>query len=185
MRLAADDWKSPFQTLVAIIMSARTKDETTIKVAEKLFARYPDARSLARAKNNSVAKLIRPVNFFRNKTRSIRMCAKELVEDFEGEPPFDVDRLVLLPGVGRKTANVFLAQYGTNAIGVDTHVAFISKSLGWTAHVKPNKIEDDLMKLFSRNLWKKVNMVCVRFGKTHISRKKKESLLEHIRSIRS
>lgn len=183
MRLAADGWRSRFQTLVAIIMSARTRDETTIKVAENLFKRYPDASSLSRAPVESIEKYIRPVNFFHNKAKSISACALLLARRHKGVPPQKLDELVLLPGVGRKTANVFLAQYGTNAIGVDTHVAYIARALRWSTNTNPHKVELDLEKLFPERLWKKVNVTCVRFGKTHMSRKKKDILLARIRSL--
>jgi len=183
VRLAADGWPSRFQTLVAIIISARTRDEVTIEVAKKLFAQYPTARALARASRKSIEQPVHPVNFFRNKTKSVLACARILSQKYNGMPPKGIDELVLLPGVGRKTANVFLAQYGTNAIGVDTHVAHISKQLGWTRHRDPKKIEKDLGRLFPRRMWKNLNNTCVRFGKTHTSRKKKDALLEEVRSL--
>lgn len=183
MRLAAEGWKTPFQTLIAVVMSARTKDETTIVVAEKLFKKYPDARSLARANVSSIEKVIRPVNFFRNKSKSIVACANELLNEYRGVPPHDVKKLINLSGVGRKTANVFLAEYGASAIGVDTHVGYISRALGWSVSSKPEQVERDLMRLFPRRLWRNVNMICVHFGKTYLSRSKKDELLAHIRSL--
>src|SRR3989344_2157223 len=183
MRLAADGWPSKFQTLVAIIISARTRDEVTIEVAKKLFARYPTAVTLARAPRKSIEQLVHPVNFFRNKTKSVLACARILSQKYNGIPPKGIDELVSLPGVGRKTANVFLAQYGVNAIGVDTHVAYISKKLGWTRHQNPEKIEKDLERLFPKRMWRSLNTTCVRFGKTHIGRKKKNVLLDAIRSL--
>lgn len=183
MRLAADDWKTPFQTLTAIIMSARTRDEVTIKVAKKLFARYPDAKSLSRAPLRTVERIVKPVNFFHNKAKSVMGCAKKLDKDFDGHPPKDIEALTILPGVGRKTANVFLAQYGHDTIGVDTHVAYLSRRLRWTRNHDPKKIEKDLEKLFPRRLWRTVNEICVRFGKTHMSRKEKDMILDEIRSL--
>ena len=83
--------------------------------------------------------------------------------------------------MGSKTANVFLAETGTDAIGVDTHVSYISQKLGWTKNGEPEKIERDLKNLFDKKHWRKINSTLVRFGKTHTSRKKKESLLEKIK----
>ena len=97
-----------------------------------------------------------------------------------GKPPHDHGKLILLPGVGRKTANVFLSEYGADAIGVDTHVAYISKKLGWTKHKDPHKIEKDLERLFPRNYWRIINRTLVRFGKTYQSRKKKDEILDRI-----
>ncbi len=183
MRLAADGWKEPWQTLIAIIMSARTRDEVTIAVSERLFKRYPTVERLARASRGVIEKIIRPVNFYRNKAKSVLNCARSLVTNHHGRPPETVEELVLLPGVGRKTANVFLTARGYDAIGVDTHVAYISRELGWTKNRDPHKIEKDLEALFPQHIWKDVNTTCVQFGKTHLSRKKKKALLMRIRSL--
>ncbi|TSC83709.1 MAG: endonuclease III [Parcubacteria group bacterium Gr01-1014_17] len=183
MRLAAEGWGSEWQTLIAIIMSARTRDETTIEVCKKLFAKYKTVGALAGAKENEVAEIIRPVNFYRNKTKNIISACRKLVEQFGDTVPHTLDELVTIPGVGRKTANVFRAEYGASAIGVDTHVSFISQKLGWTAHKDPSKIEKDLEKLFPQSHWRVVNQICVRFGKTHTSRREKDGLLEEIKDI--
>lgn len=183
MRLAAEGWREEWMTLIAILMSARTRDETTVVVAERLFKRYPTVAALASARAAEVRAAIRPVNFFQNKTKYVIGCGQMLVEKFAGAPPHDLSQLVLLPGVGRKTANVFLAEYGAPAIGVDTHVAYISQKLGWTKHKDPNKIEQDLRKLFPKKYWQKLNQTLVRFGKTHMSRRKKDALLLQIAQI--
>lgn len=180
MRLAAEGWGSEWKTLVAIIMSARTRDETTIKVAEKLFKKFPAVTVLANASANEVSAIIRPVNFFRNKTKNVIACARALAERYKGAPPHDLSKLIELPGVGRKTANVFLSEMGKDAIGVDTHVSYISQKLGWSKNKNPHKIEEDLKKLFPRKYWRRINRVCVRFGKTHMSRRIKNELLQQI-----
>lgn len=183
MRLAAEGWREEWQTLIAILMSARTRDEVTIAVAEKLFLRYPTAHALGQAKLHDVQKIVYPVNFFQNKTKYVIALAKILSEKYGGKPPHDLEKLTELPGVGRKTANVFLSEYGADAIGVDTHVSYISQKLRWTRHRDPHKIEKDLEKLFPKNYWSRVNRVCVRFGKTYISRVRKDALLEQIRIL--
>lgn len=180
MRLAAEEWAKEWQTLIAIALSARTRDEVAVKVAEDLFAEYKTAQALGKANQREVSKIIYPVNFFQNKTKHIIGCAKMLAEKYDGAPPHDLEKLVELPGVGRKTANVFLAEYGADAIGVDTHVSYISQKLGWTRNSDPHKIEKDLERLFPRTLWSRVNSTCVRFGKTYTSRVKKDELLEEI-----
>ena len=180
MRLAANDWKEEWQTLIAIALSARTRDEVAVKVAKDLFAEYKTAHALGRANPREVAQVIYPVNFFQNKTKNIIACAKMLVEEYGGTPPHDLNKIVLLPAVGRKTANVFLSEYGADAIGVDTHVSYTSQKLGWTLHRDPHKIEKDLERLFPRNLWSRVNSTCVRFGKTYMSRRQKDEVLERI-----
>ncbi len=91
-----------------------------------------------------------------------------------------VSALIDLPGIGRKTANVFLAEMGKEAIGVDTHVAYISRALKWTRESKPEKIEKDLEKLFPKRYWREINQTCVHFGKTHMGKPKKDSILATI-----
>lgn len=184
MRLAAEKWASDFQTLIAIILSARTIDETTIKICTELFKRYPNAESLAKSRIEDVAKIIKPVNFYRNKTQNIIKCAKSIIKFSDGKIPKEIEELISLPGVGRKTANVFLSELGKPGIGVDTHVQYISQKLGWTKNSKPEKIEEDLKKLFSKENWNKVNSTLVRFGKTHRSRKNKDEILENIRRMK-
>lgn len=184
MRLAAEEWANDFQILVSTIMSARTRDEVTIVVAENLFKKYPTPEAMAKAKLSDVEKLIRPVNFYRNKSKSIINCAKELTEKFQGLVPHDIDKLVELPGVGRKTANVFLAERGKDAIPVDTHVFYIAKNLGWAQGKHPHEVEQELRALFPKKYWNRLNTTLVRFGKTHTSRKQKDSLLANIRKIK-
>ena len=174
MRLAAESWKSDYQILIATILSARTRDEKTIPVAEKLFKRYYTAEKLSKARLSDVQRIIRPINFYRNKSKNIINCVKVLVKTYGGKVPHDFEKLVLLPGVGRKTANVFLSEVGYDTIGIDTHVAYCSQKLGWTKNTKPEKIEQDLKKLFPKKYWGNVNSTLVRFGKTFTSRKKKD-----------
>ena len=183
MRLAANDWKEEWQTLIAIALSARTRDEVTVAVGENLFSVFKTPQALAKAEPKEIAAIIRPVNFFQNKTKNIIGCAKALVEKYSGKPPHDLNKLIELPGVGRKTANVFLSEFGHDAIGVDTHVAYISQRIGWTKHSNPHKIEKDLEKLFPQKYWSRVNGACVRFGKTYQSRKTKGELLKKISKI--
>lgn len=182
MRLAAEEWKELWQTLVATILAARTRDEKTIPVSQELFKTYPKVENLANAKLKDIQKIIRPINFYRTKSKNILNCAKVLLKNYSGRPPFDFDKLIELPGVGRKTANVFLAEMGKNTIGVDTHVTYISQKLGWTRNKYPEKIEGDLKKLFLKRYWNKINPILVRFGKTYTSRKEKDELLEKIKS---
>ena len=183
MRLAGEDWFSKYQTLIAIILSARALDETTIKVCKEMFFKYPDAKSLSKLSEEEVQDLIRKVNFYRNKSKSILNCAKMLDEKYGGEPPMDFDKLVQLPGVGGKTANVFLSEYGEDAIGVDTHVNYISNYLGWSNSEKPEIVEKDLMELFPKNKWAFLNQTLVKFGKRYTSRKEKNMLLDEIKKV--
>jgi len=181
IRLAAENWPNKFQTLISIILSARTRDEVTIKISKKLFKEYPTAKKLSKANIKEIEKIIKPVNFYKNKSRNILNCAKVLVKKSNSKVPELFDELIKLPGVGRKTANVFLAEIGKDTIGVDTHVSHISQKLGWTKHQKPAQIEKNLEALFPKKYWKKINETLVRFGKTYTSRKEKDDFLEKIK----
>lgn len=184
MRLAAEEWDEEWQTLIAIILSARTRDEVTIEVCKKLFKRYNNLKDIANANYENIAEIIRPVNFYRNKTRNLINCAKVIVGNFNGKVPHNIDLLVSLPGVGRKTANVFLAEYEHDAVGVDTHLSYCSRKLGWTKNQHPHKIEQDLMSLFPKKYWRSLNSAAVHFGKTYTSRKEKDRLFDEIAKIR-
>ncbi|MEM3116375.1 MAG: endonuclease III [Candidatus Pacearchaeota archaeon] len=184
IRLAAESWDSDFKILISTILSARTRDEVTIKVAEKLFKKYGDVRDLAKSKLKDIRKIIMPVNFYKNKSKNIVNCAKILVKKYNGKIPHEINELIKLPGVGRKTANVFLTQVGRQGLAVDTHVAYCSRKLGWTKQRDPKKIEEELKKIIPKKYWNKVNPIIVRFGKTYANRKQKDKILREIIKIR-
>jgi endonuclease III len=181
MRLAAEEWKSPWQTLIAIILSARTRDEKTIQIAKKLFEKYPNATALAHADIDEVKKIIRPLNYYNNKSEHIISCSRKIVEEYKDKIPHDENELLKLAGVGRKTANVFLSEMGHDAIGVDTHVAYISQRFGWTENSNPDKIENDLKNLFPKSYWRNLNATLVRFGKNNISKSSQNKLIDEIK----
>ncbi|MCU0642084.1 MAG: endonuclease III [archaeon] len=181
LRLAADGWDEDWKTLISTALSARTRDDVTIKVSNELYKRYKTVRELATANPTEVAGIIRPVNFFRNKTKSIIACAKALVKEHNGRVPHDFAKLTELPGVGRKTANVFLAEQGHGRIGVDTHVDYITHYLGWTKGKTQKDVEEDLEKLFPSRYWKDINWILVRFGQTYRGRKEKNKILDWVR----
>ena len=149
------DHRSPFELLVATILSAQCTDVRVNMVTPALFARYPDARALADAEQEALEEAIRSTGFYRNKAKSLMGMAKTLVERHEGEVPATMEELTRLPGVGRKTANVILGNaFGrSDGVVVDTHVARLSQRLGLTTHLDPEKIESDLMALFPRERW--------------------------------
>lgn len=183
LRLAAE-WKKPWQSLISTILSARTTDVKTIVVSKELYKRYDSIKKLATANYADVARIVKPVNFYKTKTKNIIACARDIVENYNGRVPRNFDKLVQLPGVGRKTANVFLAQQGGAHIGVDTHVGYISQKMGWTRHKKPEEIEKDLEKLFPKKYWRSLNYILVRFGQTYKSRRKQDEIIKRIRKIR-
>ena len=139
------DFRSPFELLVATILSAQSTDRTVNSVPPALFARYPDAKALAAADPLELQELIRPTGFFNAKARSLIGMASVLVDRFGGEVPDRMAALVSLPGVGRKTANVVLSvAFGKPGLAVDTHVLLLSKRLGLTLKDDPVKVEADL-----------------------------------------
>ncbi|MFA5953827.1 MAG: endonuclease III [Candidatus Pacearchaeota archaeon] len=183
MRLAADGWDNDWQTLIAIILSARTRDETTIKVCKKIFSKYPNPEKFSKLSLYSIKKLIYSVNFFNNKSKNIFLCTKKILNEYSGKVPEKFEELTKLPGVGRKTANVFLAEKGKQNIGVDTHVTYISNYLDWANSKKQNEIEKSLKRLFPKNKHKDLNWILVQFGKTHTSKKLKNEILDKIKKI--
>jgi len=149
------DYRSPYQLLVATILSAQCTDARVNQVTPTLFERYPTAGALAEADPADVETIIRSTGFFRNKTKSLLGMARGLVERHDCQVPGTMEALRVLPGVGRKTANVVLGNaFGVNdGITVDTHVARLARLLGLTAHTDPLRIEQDLMRLVPRAQW--------------------------------
>lgn len=149
------DYRNAYELLCATILSAQCTDVRVNLVTPTLFARYPTAFELARARPADVEEIIKPTGFFRNKTRSLIGMAQAVVADHGGEIPRTMEELRTLPGVGRKTANVVLSNaYGTNeGVTVDTHVARLSRLLGLTREGDPVKIEQELMRLYPREDW--------------------------------
>lgn len=156
-----------FQLVVATVLSAQTTDVNVNKVTPVLFARWPTPTALAGAPTAEVEKVIGSLGFFRQKTKSIVGLSKKLVAEFGGQVPKTLAELVTLPGVGRKTANVVLGvAFGTpEGVVVDTHVQRISQRLGWTKHKEPEKIEQDLMKLFPRKDWDPIGHTLIFHGR--------------------
>jgi endonuclease III len=158
---------TPFQLLVATVLSAQTTDVAVNKVTPKLFARWPNAGALANAPVPAVEETIGTLGFFRQKTKAIVGLSKMIVERFGGEVPRTLDELVELPGVGRKTANVVLGVAWGNPEGVvvDTHVMRVSQRLGWTRSNEPAQIEQDLCALLPRQSWDPVSHTLIFHGR--------------------
>jgi endonuclease-3 len=149
------EYRNPYELLCATILSAQCTDVRVNMVTPALFARYPTAFELARAKPADVEEIIKSTGFFRNKTRSLIGMAQAVVADHGGEIPRTMEELRKLPGVGRKTANVVLGNaYNINVgVTVDTHVTRLSRRLGLSREADPEKIELDLMQQFPRESW--------------------------------
>lgn len=144
----------PLQLLVATILSAQCTDARVNMVTPALFARYPTAADFANSDQAELEGLIASTGFFRNKAKNIRACCQLLVERHGGEVPGNLDDLVVLPGVGRKTANVVLGDaFGVPGITVDTHVGRLSRRMGLTENEDPVKVEQDLMQLVPQPDW--------------------------------
>jgi endonuclease-3 len=160
------DYESPYQLLVVTVLSAQTTDENVNKVAPILFDRYPEAVDLAEADPEEVEKIVYSTGFFRQKTKSIIKLAQGIEEMFGGQVPMEMDELVKLPGVGRKTASVLLAEaWDVPAIAVDTHVRRVTRRLGLTTQTDPVKIESDLKSVFPTSEWAGVSMRIIQFGR--------------------
>ncbi|HLP80227.1 MAG TPA: endonuclease III [Acidobacteriota bacterium] len=165
-RLAGEGWEHHWQTLVATIMSAQTRDETTIPVAENLFKKYPTLSSLSKADVHEVLAIIKRVNYSPTKARHIVATANELLQKFNGEVPKTIDELITLPGVGRKTANLIVAEcYGDDSICVDTHVHRIANLMGIVKTKTPHDTEMALRELVPKKYWSKINRLFVLWGK--------------------
>jgi endonuclease-3 len=147
-------YHTPFELLIATILSAQATDVSVNAATPALFARYPDAFALASATPDEVEPFIRRIGLYKNKAKNIVATARALVEKHQGEVPNDYEAVLELPGVGRKTANVVLSNaFGRPAIAVDTHVGRLARRLGFSAHENPDKVEADLQRLFPEDRW--------------------------------
>lgn len=162
-----ENWKTPFQFLVCIILSAQATDKQVNKIAQALFEKFPDSRFFASAELKEIENMIKSVNFFRNKAKHIQGMALRVEEAYGGELPDTEKELMTLPGVGKKTANVFLNDlYKKNeGVAVDTHVARVAQRMGLTQNTNPDKIAKDLEDLYPQEIWYKVNSTFVLYGR--------------------
>ena len=161
------DHRSPFELLVATILSAQCTDARVNKVTPALFRAYPDARALAGADPADLEGLIRSTGFFRAKTRALLGASRAIRDEHGGDVPRTMDELARLPGVGRKTANVVLGgAYGVSSgVVVDTHVTRVARRLRLTRHADPGRIEADLMALVPRRDWIFASIALVLHGR--------------------
>jgi len=142
------NFSNALELLVALILAAQARDDLVNRVTTDLFRNYRSAADYANVPLEKLQQDIQKINFYRNKARSIRNCCQAIIERFHGEVPDDLDDLLTLPGVGRKTANIVLGNaFDRPAIGVDTHVMRLSQRLGLTRNKNPDKIEFDLVPL--------------------------------------
>lgn len=158
---------NPFELLIATILSAQCTDVRVNMVTPALFKKYPTPAKMAKAPLEEISELIKSINFFNNKAKSLKACATSLIEDFKGEVPQTVEELSSLAGVGRKTANVVLGNaFNINTgIVVDTHVKRTTHLLGLTKETDPVKVELDLMKLFPNETWTEISHLLIFLGR--------------------
>ena len=161
------NWSTPFQFLVCIILSAQTTDQQVNKVTAKQFEEYPTAKEMGDSKIQDLEYTLGGINYFRTKSRNIKEMSRMLAEEYNGKPPKSLERLLKLPGVGYKTANVFLNdRYRANeGIAVDTHVLRVARAYGLTKNTDPTKVAHDLEKLYPKEDWYKVNSTFVLYGR--------------------
>lgn len=158
--------ENPGQLLIATMLSAQCTDARVNIVTESLFKKYPDMESFANADLKELEQDIKPTGFYHNKAKNIINCARKLMEEHGGEVPDDLESLVALPGVGRKTANVIRGNiFNQPSVVVDTHVKRISRRLGFTKEEDPVKIEFDLMKVLPKDHWILYNIQIITFGR--------------------
>jgi endonuclease-3 len=161
------DYQTPWQLLIATILSAQCTDNRVNIVTKDLYKKYTSLKDFAEADQEELEKDIHSTGFYRNKAKNIIACAKKLVEEYDGEVPNDIDLLTGLAGVGRKTANVIRGNvFGEPSIVVDTHVKRISKRLGFTKEEDPVKVEFDLMKLLPKEQWILYNLQIITHGRS-------------------
>ena len=167
------DYQTPFQLLVATILSAQCTDKQVNRVTAPLFKELSVPKDFRDAPLETIENLIHSTGFFRNKARNIKNCAAMLMETYHGDVPADLDLLVKLPGVGRKTANVVLgAAFGIPGIVVDTHVSRISQRLDLTDNTDPVKIEFDLMEQIPKKDWDDFSLRLIYFGRQYCKARK-------------
>lgn len=148
-------FNTPFQLLIATILSAQTTDERVNKTTPELFNKFKTPSDFASASIEEIMEKIKSVNFYKNKARNIKKLSEVIVSEYEGKVPDKMEELIKLPGVARKTANVVLSQAFGKAKGivVDTHVRRVSQRLGLTTNKTPEKIEQDLMRIIPEEKW--------------------------------
>ena len=161
------DFKTPFQMVVAVMLSAQCTDERVNKTTPSLFERCKTIQDFVDIELAELEQIIHPCGFYKNKAKNIKLCAKQILENFNGQVPQTMDELLTLAGVGRKSANVILLEaFGiANGIAVDTHAKRISNRLGLSSQSDPEKIEQDLLKIFPKKYLKDINHLFVWHGR--------------------
>ena len=165
-RLAGEGWEYDWQTLITTIMSAQSRDETTIPIAENLFKKYPTLESLAKAKYEEVLMAFKSLNYNKTKAKNVIAAAQYMINNYQGKTPDTIEQLIEIPGVGRKTANLIITEiHNKEGICVDTHVHRISNVLGLVKTKTPHQTELELQKIAPKKYWSRINRIFVLWGK--------------------
>ena len=170
------DFTTPFELLIAVMLSAQCTDERVNKTTPLIFSKYNKPEDFANIDINILEKLVHPCGFYKNKSKNIIACSKMILEKFNGDVPNNIEDLTKLPGIGRKSANVVMLEAFKTPVGiaVDTHAKRISNKIGFSNKQDPQKIEQDLLKLFDKKYYYDVNHLLVWHGrKTCTARKPK------------
>ena len=176
-RLAGDSWPDAWQTFIATILSAQSRDEVTIPIAENLFKKYNSLEKLSNAEYEDVLSVLKSINYNKTKTKNVINAAKFIIENFVGSIPDSVDELVKIPGVGRKTANLVITEvHNKDGICVDTHVHRISNVLGIVNTKTPEQTEKSLEVIVPKKYWRRINRLFVLWGKAVPGRNRRRLL---------
>ena len=161
------DFNTPFEMLVAVCLSAQCTDERVNKTTPSIFAKYDTPQDFANADIHELEELIHPCGFYKNKAKNIKLCAKQVIENFNGKLPHSMPELLTLSGIGRKSANVIMLEaFGiAEGIAVDTHAKRISNRIGLSNESEPEKIEQDLIKIFPKETLKDINHLFMWLGR--------------------
>ena len=168
------DFSTPFQMLVAVVLSAQCTDERVNKTTPELFAKYPTVYDFDEIDLHTLEEIIHPCGFYKNKSKNLKAAARYIIENYNGEVPQNMEDLIKIPGVGRKSANVIMLEAFNNpqGIAVDTHAKRISNKIGFSKESDPLKIEKDLIKLIPKEYFYDVNHLLVWHGRKTCSSRK-------------
>ena len=180
-RLSAEGWKHDWQTLIATIYSAQSRDELTIPVMKNLFRELSTLEKFSKASLSKIKKLTKKMNYYKTKSKNSKATAQMLIKNFNSKVPDNIENLVTLPGVGRKTANLIITEvHEKDGITVDTHVHRISNILGLVKTKTPTETEFALEKIAPKKYWSRINRIFVLWGKD-VSGRSKQKLLNKLK----
>lgn len=161
------EFKTPFQMVIAVMLSAQCTDERVNKITPKLFEKYGTPEAICNMQLEELEKIIHPCGFYKNKAKNIKAMSNEIIEKYNGKVPETMEELISLPGVGRKSANVVMLEAFGNpqGIAIDTHAKRIANRVGLSKNTTPEKIEQDILKLIPKQYYKDVNHLLVWHGR--------------------